>query len=412
MHCFFKIKLLSFVLFMLDSININKIREIIEKTLSCIKEDTIKKESCLLMYILINISKKVKVFAELPGPLENLAYNALSMQLFQRTAHINKWNKSIIISIVNKSINHIKLVMRIVMDLAEELQDSDKKEAFYNLIGENHIVMANSYILGADSFNSIINNMCKEANIKQLNHNLSAEKAMAMLSNRAKSKTCSRLQTALNILMKCTSGLTVSDKNEIGYPNATELKTSNDDIYSLQLLEKISSLHNMPNFLCDSVYKSIYIKTRNSEDEKQTISDLYIVIYNMFIDISTVRPELYIPKCSNTIKVHLNNLCNLKFVGIHKSIPSTLLFNSIKENEEENLKFEEGIANNLVQGYLKSTKNYILVIAKPFTQIQDKYINVSTPKDTIIPVLIIILAAIYSILLIYIVKKESSVLAN
>ncbi|EIJ93372.1 uncharacterized protein NEPG_01714 [Nematocida parisii ERTm1] len=132
----------------------------------------------------------------------------------------------------------------------------------------------------------------------------------------------------------------------------------------------------------------------------------------MFIDISIAHPELYITKCSNTIKVYLNDLRNLEFIGIHKSIPSTLLLNSIKECKNNNFKFEESFANNLIQGYLESTKNYILVITKPFTQIQYKYINVFTPKDTIIPALMVTLVVISSILLIYIVKKEWSALAN
>ncbi|KAI5125939.1 hypothetical protein NEPAR04_0281 [Nematocida parisii] len=397
---------------MLDSIDSSEIEKTIEKALSQIKEDTIKKEACILIYKLTDICKKARMFAEMPGPLKNLAYNALSIQLFQRTACINKWNKSNIISIVNKSINHIKLVIRMIVDLAEELHDSDKKEAFYNLMGENHIVMANSYVLGSDSFNFIINKLCKEASIKQLNHNLSAEKALAILSKRNQIKMCSRLQRALNILMQYSSTSIASDKNEISDLNATKLKISNDDIYSLQLLKQTSNLDNMSDFLGNSVYKSIYIKTKTSEEKKQTISDLYIVVYNMFIDISIAHPELYITKCSNTIKVHLNDLRNLEFIGIHKSIPSTLLLNSIKECKNNNFKFEESFANNLIQGYLESTKNYILVITKPFTQIQYKYINVFTPKDTIIPALMVTLVVISSILLIYIVKKEWSALAN
>ncbi|KAI5186468.1 hypothetical protein NEIRO03_2298, partial [Nematocida sp. AWRm78] len=225
-------------------------------------EEYITKEGINKIYqIITEIIRNQEIFTEIPEPLEHLAYNLLYIQIYNRIIYRNI-NYNGIIYIITSCINHIDIVIGILMDVAEDLNNTDKKQAFYRLIGNNHRIMICAYKYRSIFYDSSINILCKSINIPELYEEITSEDAMVKLCELTSSGECSRLQNALNILMKYGDNLTIPDKNGAEHSNIDNLGICDDDIYSLYLLtrtDKYDSIQFM-EFFKDSIYNLIYIK--------------------------------------------------------------------------------------------------------------------------------------------------------
>ncbi|OAG32774.1 hypothetical protein NEIG_02261, partial [Nematocida sp. ERTm5] len=143
-----------------------------------------------------NLSKKeTKKPKRIPDRLINLANNIYYIQLHQRgmRAYVNK-NKNDDNSIKNKSLRHARMIIDIIMKVAEELDSEDKREAFYMLMENNHIIIAGEYAVERDLFNPAINILCKKERLPELDAKMTSNDAMFKLCELTESKECSRLQ--------------------------------------------------------------------------------------------------------------------------------------------------------------------------------------------------------------------------
>ncbi|KAI5169649.1 hypothetical protein NEIRO03_2685, partial [Nematocida sp. AWRm78] len=200
--------------------------------------------------------------------------------------------------------------------------------------------------------------------IPKLDDKMTSNDAIIKLCKLTKSKECSRLQRALDILIKHGRNINIKYENGKKQSNTTELEISKDDIYSLQLL-KISYLHYIiyfNEFLKESVYKSIYIQTKNNENYFNfSIYALYklVTIEDTSAYGNKRKTEPYITQTKNEIKKYLSEIKNMKSMSIRDIVKESYILeylitrNSITINE---------FTNNVLQNYLKSTESIISCI--------------------------------------------------
>ncbi|KAI5168770.1 hypothetical protein NEIRO03_2623 [Nematocida sp. AWRm78] len=326
-----------------------------------------------LFNVIAEINKERRIFTDLPEPLGNLAYNALYIQVFQRLnddyyEYIDyDYTTDILISKIIDSTKHIDMFMDIIIKSAEELDSEDKKQAFYKLMGNNHIIMAEVYKLRRDFFNSSINILCEKEGIPKLDDKMTSEESMIKLCELTKSKECSRLQKALDILIKYGDNLTITDENGKNQSNATKLGISKDDIYSLQLLKNGTYWDNLDLnlFLEESVYNSFFIIDRNENSWKFPIYNLYNRIFKICLDINIIYlgsikdTKPYITQNINEIKKYLSGLKNKESMRVLNEIGESTIFNVIKDHKE--FKTDE-FTNNVLQNYLNSIESIIHVL--------------------------------------------------
>ncbi|EIJ89488.1 uncharacterized protein NEPG_00985 [Nematocida parisii ERTm1] len=175
-------------------------------------EEYITKEGINKIYqIITEIIRKQDIFTELPESIEHLAYNLLYIQIYNRIIYRNI-NYNGIISIITDCINHIDIIIDIIMSVAEGLNSTHKKQAFYRLMGNNHRIMVCAYKYRSIFYDSSINILCKSINISELYEEITSEDGMVKLCELTSSGDCSRLQNALNILMKYGDNLTTPDE--------------------------------------------------------------------------------------------------------------------------------------------------------------------------------------------------------
>ncbi|KAI5155756.1 hypothetical protein NEPAR06_2028 [Nematocida parisii] len=301
--------------------------------------------------IITDINRKTPIFEDLPESLTNLAYNIFYMQIYNRTRVCDY--KDIILKI-NDSITQTSEIIDMIKEEAEALDSGSKKEAFYKLISNNHSIIAQLYRHRKNFYDSSINVLCEKADRSELGEEITSKDAIIKLLELTESGECSRLQRVLDILMKDGNKLTITDNSGKEQSNASDLKLTDDDIYSLQLLARIEFLDfdSFTHYIIDNL---IYNLIQDKDKDKKlhnSIAWLYHIIYNMFI----MRNEFNLDKDENKdrIKTFLDQLKNVKIIGIvfNKSILTVLgQYRDILDHKDFNI---SNFRNNVLPGYLKS----------------------------------------------------------
>ncbi|OAG32121.1 hypothetical protein NEIG_01852 [Nematocida sp. ERTm5] len=289
-----------------------------------------QKDISKLLNIITEINRKRRIFTGISSPLDNLAYNMLYKQIYSRI-RFERYTEDYIVSKMNDCIKHVDLIIDIIMNVAKELESDDQKQAFYNLMGNNHIIIAEVYKFKWNFFIPSINILCRKAGIQKLNDKITSEYAMVKLCELTDSGECSRLQRVFDILMKHGDDLTITDKNGIEQSNADKLGLTEDDIYSLQLITRTYRWNNIDfnKFLNDSIYNSIYIED-NEHSLNYSISNLYNTVFDMSESNGISNIESYKKKNIDKIKEYLNELMSKERMGIDNEIRESKVYNHIK----------------------------------------------------------------------------------
>ncbi|EIJ87111.1 hypothetical protein NEQG_02697 [Nematocida parisii ERTm3] len=202
------------------------------------KEGEIEDEDIEKIYkIVIDINKRTPVFKDLPESLTNFAYNIFYIKINSRIFGC-VYKEDTAISAIKDSIAQTSEIIDMIEEGANKLDNQSKKEAFYKLISNNHMIMAQLYMNRKNFYDSSINILREKAGRSELGEEIASADAMVKLYELTKSKKCSRLQRVLDILMKDGNKLTITDNSGKEQSNADKLRISNDDIYSLQLLAR------------------------------------------------------------------------------------------------------------------------------------------------------------------------------
>ncbi|OAG33637.1 hypothetical protein NEIG_01510 [Nematocida sp. ERTm5] len=362
------------------------------------KQGKMEKEDKIKLYdIVTEITKKERIFRNLPKPLENLVHNILYIQMYNRI--ISKdidYNEDSITTRIIESINQTDTIIDIIKETAEELSTRNKKGAFYGLMENNHIIMASIYISRKKFYDSSINILCKSINIPELDDKMTPEDAIIKLCELTQSKKYSRLQRVLDILMKHGNNLIITDKNGVKHSNASRLGLNNDDIKSLQLLTRIDEHINSDDFskfLEDSIYGSICDKIKQ-DGRYYSVYSIY-KLYSIVYDISKHEDEIDTPYKADIIddlKEYLNDLNNNERVcSINDIINKSDIFNNIIKNGLTTNEFK----NNVIQKYLESIELNISIITSTVIPFKHKFKRVLSIIIVIfITILIIILCII------------------
>ncbi|EIJ89386.1 hypothetical protein NEPAR06_0468 [Nematocida parisii] len=295
--------------------------------------------------------------------LTNLASNIYCIQMYQWNKYMKKPgikpSKSLI---EEKSVNYAYMVIDTIMEVAEELGSEDKKQAFYELMENNHIIMAGVYKIRNEFYNSDINVLCEKAGLPELDDKMTSEDAMIKLCELAESKNCSRLQKALDILVKHGDDLIIVDKDGME-SNASNLGLKNDDIKSLQLLTRIDTwgIGDFSEFLMSSVYGSIYNFYNNNRDNNIYFSlyNLYVTVFDMstYIDENKIDIEAYKKENISKIKEYLNELTTIKSFGVINPVPNSKIYSDIKNYNNFN---DEKFIISLIPYYIAPVRSFIL----------------------------------------------------
>ncbi|KAI5167495.1 hypothetical protein NEIRO02_2008 [Nematocida sp. AWRm79] len=344
-----------------------------------------------IMNIIVDINRNNEIFIDLPVPLRKLAYNMIFIEVFKRTEVGYRYTYNDILTVINDSINYIGLIMNIIINIAEDLEDNHKKEAFYRVMGNNHMIIAAVYQCRNDFFCNTIDKLCEIHKIKKLDYKLYSDDALIGLFEPNKYKKCSRLQRALDILMKHGDNLIIRDEKGIEQSNARKLGISNDDIKSLQLLRRVYQEDIFS--IISVIYDSIHIKNKN-ENETVSIFWLYLFILNLSTSMD-IKEDIISHKSTKTVDVIKRYLKNMENIENTLIIKDSNAWNRLK-NIENDLKFDlKEFKNNVIQDYLKPVESKMLII--------NGTVNAKIRKvfKNIMPIILIILIVMGTIFLLY-----------
>ncbi|KAI5129848.1 hypothetical protein NEPAR08_2205 [Nematocida parisii] len=330
------------------------LRKELQKSLGDYEYREIKTLNRIVMDMLARINDEVKIFSGIPEQLVSLANNSLLLQVYQRTDLI--YSEDAVVSVVGTSINYIKAVIDKLVAIADNLQDNDKKEALYNLIGGSHLFMA--YFLcnyRKQFFTENVNTLCELHGIPKLNEKTTSNYALVSLFELTESKKCSKLQRALDIIMKHGNDLFTIDETGLKTSNASKLGISNDDIKALQLLTRVEydSVYN----LMWIAYRSISIENKNT-GQKMSFDSLYDLIFGIFTNYSIKDIELYKENKNCKFNEFMNAILNIGSINIlYSGVPNN--FHDIfKPNLTTFSKFE----NNVIHMYAETEKEKFSII--------------------------------------------------
>ncbi|KAI5155505.1 hypothetical protein NEPAR06_1887 [Nematocida parisii] len=352
--------------------------------------------------IITDNNRTTKIFKDLPEPLTNLAYNIFYAQIYSR--NINRdYKEDTAISAINDSITQTYEIIDMIEEEANTLNSKSKKEAFYKLISNNHSIMAQVYMNRKNFYDSFINILREKAGISELDEEITSKDAIVKLCELTELKKCSRLQNALNILMKHDDNLTITDENGEEQSNICDLELTNDDIYSLQLLArtKDSDFFNFTHYIINNlIYNSICIQDKDKR-LYTSIGWLYYTIYNMSIipttnDIFSLDKD----KNKNTIKTHLNQLKNMKSIVFRDTKYTPMLLDKCKVvlgHKDFNI---DKIRNNVLQSYFKSIKSDICdIIGRPIEETTIK--GLCSKTIIIVVIFMVVMLIVFSIIFLY-----------
>ncbi|KAI5167537.1 hypothetical protein NEIRO03_1842 [Nematocida sp. AWRm78] len=285
----------------------NKLKTELQKEFNG-KEEEMKPEDIYKIYkIILDMTRNNSIFKNLPESLTRLAYNILYIQIYNRIINYSYGNTTI--SEIKNSITQTYAIIDIIKEAAKQLDSESKKQAFYRLIGNNHIIIASVYKHKKNFYDSSINILREKAGIPELDGKITSKDAIIKLFELTESKKYSRLQRVFDILMKHGDNLIITDNNGVEHSNIDNLGICNDDIYSLQLLARIEDSdfsYFTSFFINSSIYNSIY-----SEDLYNSIFELYNTIYimssmdNGFNSYKDKKKDI-INTCLNQLKNNIN----------------------------------------------------------------------------------------------------------
>ncbi|KAI5127002.1 hypothetical protein NEPAR04_0530 [Nematocida parisii] len=308
------------------------------------------------------------------------------------------YNEDDIISKINMSVNHVKMVINIIIEEGNRLKSMEKEAYYYNLMKSNHLIAADIYRVRHKFFCDAIDKLCNHFKIKKLDDEMSSNDALISLFELTESKESSRLQSALNLIMNHSDKLAIEDKNGLEQSNSPILEISDEDIRSLQLLRKVKCGDIID--LLDIIYESICIKNQEGTKTNSLYFGLYIPLYDMFLSEEDIKDiELYKKKNTEKIQNVLSILQNIKSMTIRDS---NLWWNNLKAiNKHPKFNLEK-FKNNVVQKYLEAAEDKKPIVNNKPEQYDNLVgvINGSLPAKNSwnIPTFMIIIA-IFSILL-------------
>ncbi|KAI5168033.1 hypothetical protein NEIRO02_2347 [Nematocida sp. AWRm79] len=270
---------------------------------------------------------------KIPEKLINLAGNIYYIQMHRQNAHKEKTGSCQIKGLIKEmSLKHANIAIDIIMKAAKELDSKDKKEAFYELMGNNHVIMAAVYKIRNEFFDSAIDVLCEKEGLPELDIGMPSEYAMIKLCELTDSGECSRLQRALDILMKHGDNLIIIDKNGIEQSNASYLGLSKDDIYSLQLLTRTDKwdLNEFYKFLKESIYGSIhsFYKANEKYIYYFSIYNLHAIIFSIatYIDRNKINKSVYREEKIHKIKESIDELKKANKIVITNSFLNSNIY--------------------------------------------------------------------------------------
>ncbi|KAI5130099.1 hypothetical protein NEPAR04_1774 [Nematocida parisii] len=351
------------------------------------------------------INKRTPIFKDLPEPLTNLAYNIFYKQIYSRNIK-RDYKEDTAISAINNSITQTSAIIDMIKEEAKKLGNESKKQAFYKLMRDNHMIMAQLYMNRKNFYDSSINILCQKAGRSELDKEITSKDAMVKLLELTKSKKCSRLQRVLDILIKHGDNLTITNTNGEEQSNADKLGLTNDDIYSLQLLartEESDFFEFTYNIINNLVYKSIYDKD-NDKKLHNSILELYYAIYKMSImsTISTMNNEFssYKEKKKNIIKTCLNQLNNMESIDFMYNKSILTLLDDYKGILEHNDFDVVKVRNNVVPNYFKVIEHNVYgIIGRPIEETTNK--GMRTKTIIIVAIIMVVMLVVLSIVFLY-----------
>ncbi|KAI5185029.1 hypothetical protein NEIRO03_1911 [Nematocida sp. AWRm78] len=322
--------------------------------------------------------------------LTNLVDNIYCVQLCQRYAYMSMKGMNIIENdnlIKEKSSMHACMVIDIIMEEAEKLDSKDKKEAFYELMRNNHMIIALLYKYRKKFYDNSINVLCEKEHMPKLYDKITAEDAMIKMCELTDSGECSRFQRALDILVKHGNNLSIVDENGIEHSNASKLGISKDDIYSLQLLTKIDKWvgNELIEFLIYSIYGSIYSFYKNNIPIKPyfSIYSLYSTVFSMAIYIDENENELgigleeYKKIVREKIKKALDELKTINSIECRNTILDCKMYNDIKDYNKNHTKFNiSRFKTNVIKNYISYVSTFASIIGE-----HNRLFNMQPIKD-------------------------------
>ncbi|KAI5146433.1 hypothetical protein NEPAR05_2433 [Nematocida parisii] len=321
--------------------------------------------------ILMGINRKTPIFKDLPESLTNLAYNIFYTQIYSRNIEC-VYNEDTTISKINSSITQISEIIDMIKEEAETLDSKSKKQAFYKLIRDNHMIIAQVYRYRKNFYDSSINILCKKAGISELDEEITSKDAIVKILELTESGECSRLQRVLNILMKHDDNLTTTDKNGEEQSNICDLELTNDDIYSLHLFARTGDsglLIFTLDIINDLIYNSICVKD-NDKKLYSSIWRLYTTIYTMSNMIKGFSLDK--DKNKDTIKTCLNQLKNMENIVVGSTKYGVIRLDSYISTLKHKDFNVDKFRNNLVETYLKSIKSDVYgIVGRPIEGITD-----------------------------------------
>ncbi|OAG33633.1 hypothetical protein NEIG_01506 [Nematocida sp. ERTm5] len=325
--------------------------------------------------------------------LTNLTNNIYCVQTYEWNTYIHEtgsdWNES---SIKEKSSKQTSMIIDIIKEVAEELDSENKKEAFYRLMENNHIIMANIFMIRKEFYTISIDILCNSISMPKLDAKITAKDAMIKLCKLTQSRKCSRLQRALDILVKHGSNLIIKNENGIDQSNASKLGITNDDIYSLRLLTEISKWNRqeLSEFLIYSIYGSIFSCTKNNIPTNPCfpIYNLYVTVFDMaiYINKNEINIEEYKKIAKEKIKEALDDLKAIKSLSISNTVLDSKIYNDIEKTNNFNVQM---FIANLIPYYVAPIHSFIATINQPnglfnMQSIKNKFVNIVGSETTLI----------------------------
>ncbi|KAI5167390.1 hypothetical protein NEIRO02_1922 [Nematocida sp. AWRm79] len=325
--------------------------------------------------------------------LTNLTNNIYGIQTYEWNTYIHEtggdWNEN---SIKEKSSKQTSMIIDIIKEVAEELGSENKKEAFYRLMENNHIIMANIFMIRKEFYTISIDILCNSISMLKLDAKITAEDAMIRLCKLTQSRKCSRLQRAMDILLKHGSNLIIKDENGIEQSNASSLGLNNDDIYSLRLLTEISKWNRqeLSEFLICSIYGSIFSCSKNnmSTDPYFSIYNLYVTVFDMAIykNENEINIEEYKKIAKEKIKEALDELKAIKSLTISDAVLDSKIYNDIEKTNNFNVQM---FIANLIPYYVAPIHSFIATINQSnglfnMQSIKNKIVNRNKSEFTLI----------------------------
>ncbi|KAI5168259.1 hypothetical protein NEIRO02_2521 [Nematocida sp. AWRm79] len=377
---------------MKEFIDENKLKTELQKEFN--SKEEMKREDIYKIYkIVVVMTRNNRKFKNLPESLTRLAYNILYIQIYNRIINYTYGNSTI--SEIKNSITQTYAIIDIIKEAANELDSESKKQAFYRLIGNNHIIMASVYRHKKNFYDSSINILREKAGIPELDGKITSIDAIIKLFELTESEKYSRLQRVFDILMKHGDNLIITDNNGVEHSNIDNLGICDDDIYSLQLLARIEDLdfvYFTSFFINSSIYNSNY-----SEDLYNSIFGLYYTIYimssmdNGFNSYKDKKKDI-INTCLNQLK---NNINAVDVNDISGYITMSEECGFILDRKDFNI---DNFRDNVIQNYLISIKSdaYDIRMGTYIEDTENK--GILSKTIIIIAIIIIIIMIILSII--------------